>query len=230
MAPPAASPAGKPLALLAWSSGKDGAWALQALRRDPEIDVVGLFTVVNARHRRASIHGVREEILRLQAKSIGLPLSVIEIPDPCSHEQYESAMRAFVEEAQSRGIARMAFGDLFLQDVRAYREKNLAGTGMAPAFPLWGEPTEALARRMISSGLRAFVTCIDPKKLPRDLAGRPFDESFLADLPPGIDPCGENGEFHTVAVAGPMFARPIPVRIGDIVERSGFVFADVLPA
>ena len=215
--------------LLSWSSGKDCAWALHVLRRTCAFDVVGLYTVVNAKHQRVSMHAVRLALLEFQAQAVGLPLEVIEIPDPCSDEQCDAIMGAFVHRCASQGVACMAFGDLFLRGIRDYREKQLAGTGIEPAFPLWGKPTDALARDMLTCGVRAFITCVDPRQLPREYVGREWSSELVSHLPAGVDPCGENGEFHTVVVDGPMFGSPIQVRIGETVERQGFVFADVLP-
>lgn len=216
-------------ALLAWSSGKDSAWALHVLRQRAEVEVVGLLTTVNQQHGRVAMHAVRQELLRAQAEAAGLPLHEVQIPQPCSNEQYEAAMAAAVRDAVARGVTVMAFGDLYLEDVRAYRCQKLQGSGIRPIFPLWGEPTAGLARQMIAGGLRARLTCVDPRKLPAELAGRDYDESLLAALPPGVDPCGENGEFHSFAYAGPMFDLPLAIRSGEVVERDGFVFADLLP-
>jgi uncharacterized protein (TIGR00290 family) len=213
-------------ALLSWSSGKDSAWALHALRKNPELEVVGLLTTVNEHFGRVAMHAVRRELLAAQAEALGLPLFEVRIPWPCSNEQYEAAMAHAVEAAKQRQVSVMAFGDLFLEDIRTYREQKLSGTGIRPTFPLWGMPTDALAREMIEGGLEARLTCVDPKQLPRSLAGRAFDASLLRDLPPGVDPCGERGEFHTFTHAGPMFRQPVPLIAGDIVERDGFVFAD----
>jgi len=215
--------------LLCWSSGKDSAWALHVLRQDPEIELAGLFTTVNAKHQRVAMHAVRLRLLELQAEAVGLPLRVLEIPDPCSNERYEAVMRQFIDEAIGQGVQCMAFGDLFLQDVREYREKQLLPTGITPLFPLWNKPTHELAAEMLAGGLRAFVTCVDPRKLPRGCVGREWSKAFLDELPPAVDPCAENGEFHTVVVDGQMFRRPIPVQIGETVERDGFLFADVMP-
>lgn len=215
--------------LLSWSSGKDSAWALHVLRQNPEIELAGLFTVINAKYRRAAMHAVRVRLLELQAEAADLPLTTLEIPDPCSDQEYQEVMRWFVDESLAQGVQCMAFGDLFLQDIRNYREQHLAGTGIEPIFPLWNRPTNELAVEMIESGLKAIVTCVDPRKLSRECVGRKWSKDFLAALPPTVDPCAENGEFHTVAVAGPMFRRPIPVRIGETVDRDGFVFADVIP-
>jgi uncharacterized protein (TIGR00290 family) len=191
------------------------------------VDVVGLLTTVTAPYGRVSMHGVREEILRAQAESAGLPLVRVAIPAPCSNDQYEQAMRAAIEEARRQGVTQMIFGDLFLEDVRAYRERQLAGTGLAPVFPLWLRPTRQLAEEMIAAGLVAYVTCVDPKKLSAELAGRAFDRDFLERLDAEVDPCAERGEFHTCVTAGPMFTRPVPVEAGETVERDGFVFADL---
>jgi uncharacterized protein (TIGR00290 family) len=216
--------------LLSWSTGKDSAWSLHVLRQTPGIEVVGLFSTVNAAFDRVAMHAVRRQILEAQAAAAGLPLSVIEIPWPCPNEVYEARLGAFVAEQQEAGIAAMVFGDLFLEDIRAYREAKLAGSGVTPLFPLWGRDTAELAREMIAGGLKAHLTCIDPRKLPASFAGRAFDAELLADLPEGVDPCGENGEFHTCVVAGPMFSAPLAVATGEVMERDGFVFADLLPA
>lgn len=216
-------------AWICWSSGKDAAWALYVARRDPNLRVTGLLTTVTRDYERVSMHAVREDLVAAQTAAAGLPLEIAYIPAKCSNEDYEAAMRAAVEKARAAGVTRMIFGDIFLEDVRRYREEKLAGTGIEPLFPLWGCDTAALAREMIESGLEAIITCLDPRKVPRELAGRRFDAEFLAGLPEGVDPCGENGEFHTFAYAGPMFAAPLAVRVGEIVERDGFVFTDVIP-
>jgi uncharacterized protein (TIGR00290 family) len=213
---------------LSWSSGKDSARSLQALRERGEAEVTGLFTTVNAAFDRVAMHAVRRSLLEAQARAAGLALHVIAIPHPCPDVEYERIMGAFVADARRHGVEAMAFGDLFLADIRAYRERQLAGTGIAPLFPLWGRDTRALARAMIDGGLVAHVTCVDPARLDRSFAGRRFDHAFLADLPPGVDPCGENGEFHTCVSAGPMLSAPIPVHPGAVTERDGFVFADLL--
>jgi uncharacterized protein (TIGR00290 family) len=212
---------------LSWSSGKDSAWSLHVLQQDPSLEVVALFTTLNEQFDRVAMHAVRRELLELQAKSVGLPLWTVALPWPCSNDQYETKMTSFCALAVSKGIQTMAFGDLFLADIRAYREKQLAATGIQPLFPVWQIPTADLARTMIAGGLRAKITCVDPKVLPKEFAGRDFDDSFLADLPPGVDPCGENGEFHSFVYDGPDFRQPIDVAVGEIVERDGFVFADV---
>jgi uncharacterized protein (TIGR00290 family) len=216
-------------ALLAWSSGKDSAWALHVLRMRGEVEVAGLLTTVNQVHERVAMHAVRRTLLSEQARACGLPLREVPIPNPCPNAEYERAMSAALAQARAEGITAVAFGDLFLEDIRQYREQRLAATGMQPLFPLWGLPTAALARDMIGAGLRARITCVDPKQLARDFAGREFDAALLSDLPAAVDPCGERGEFHTFAYAGPMFSRPMAVETGEIVERDGFVFADLLP-
>ena len=214
--------------LLSWSSGKDSAWALHVLRNDPQVEVVGLLSTVNTAYGRVAMHSTRLELLRAQAQAAGLPLHIVPLPWPCSNEVYEAAMRKAVEDALEHGVTHIAFGDLFLEDVRAYRVKQLEGSGLEPLFPIWHEPTGPLARRMIDAGLQAFITCIDPKKLPRSFAGRRFDHALLDELPQGVDPCGENGEFHTCVLAGPMFREPLHAAVGETVERDGFVFVDLL--
>ena len=215
-------------ALLAWSSGKDSAWTLHVLRQQDEVEVVGLLTTVNQTFDRVAMHAVRRELLAAQAAAVGLPLRTVEIPYPCSNAEYEAAMTVAVARARTDGITAVAFGDLFLEDVRRYREDRLRGSGLTPLFPIWGIPTDALARRMVAAGLRARLTCVDPKTLPGHFAGRDFDDALLADLPAGVDPCGERGEFHSFAYDGPMFERAVPIRTGEVVERDGFVFADLL--
>ena len=219
-----------PRALVAWSSGKDCAWALHEVRRAGEVEVAGLLTTVTEPFARVSMHAVREELLDRQAAAAGLPCRKVRIPWPCPNAAYEARMAEALAEARTAGITHVVFGDLFLADVRAYREAKLAGTGIAPLFPLWGRDTAALAGEMIAGGLRATLTCVDPSKLDRSLAGRPFDGELLASLPAGVDPCGENGEFHTFAWAGPMFSTTIAVAPGEVVLRDGFAFADLLPA
>lgn len=214
---------------LSWSSGKDSAWALDVLRRSPDYVVTGLFTTVNTAFARVAMHAVRVELLRRQAEAAGLPLHLIEIPHPCPNAEYEAAMAAFVDRARAAGVKHMAFGDLYLEDIRRYREEKLRDTGITPLFPLWGRPTHALVSEMLAGGLRAVLTCVDPRVLPAGFAGRELDAALLAELPPGVDPCGENGEFHTFVFDGPMFARPLDIAVGEVVERDGFVFADCLP-
>lgn len=214
--------------LMSWSSGKDSAWALHTLQQDPGIDVVGLFCTVNKAFDRVAMHGVRIELLQRQADSIGLPLEILEIPYPCSNTDYEQIMGQFVRRAQENNIEHFAFGDLFLEDIRNYREDKLKDSGITAIFPIWGIPTDQLSRIMLSGGLRTVITCIDPKQISEDFAGREYDEAFLASLPETIDPCGENGEFHSFVFDGPMFKDKIDIRMGDIVHRDGFVFADVL--
>jgi uncharacterized protein (TIGR00290 family) len=213
--------------LLSWSSGKDSAWALDCLRRSGEYRVAGLLTTLNAAFDRVAMHGTRRALLEAQARAAGLPLYTVPLPWPCSNADYEAAMRSACEAAVAEGMEGIAFGDLFLEDVRRYREEKLAGTGLVPVFPIWGFDTRRLAEEMIAGGLRARIVCVDPKKLPAEFAGREFDAGFLRDLPEGVDPCGENGEFHSVVCAGPMFSEPIAVESGEVVERDGFVFADV---
>jgi uncharacterized protein (TIGR00290 family) len=218
-----------PKAWMSWSSGKDSALALHHLLRGGEVVVTGLLTTVNAEFDRVAMHGVRRALLEEQAAALGLPLHVVELPWPCGNEIYEQLMGAAVTSAVSVGVEVMAFGDLFLEDVRAYRERMLEGTGLRPLFPLWQRPTGELAGELLESGIRAVITCVDSAQAPREIAGRWYDAELLAELPPGVDRCGENGEFHTVVVDGPDFGAPIHVTIGETVERDGFVFTDVVP-
>jgi uncharacterized protein (TIGR00290 family) len=212
--------------LLSWSSGKDSAWALHLLRRDPEIELCGLFTTLNSEFDRVAMHGTRRTVLEAQANAAGLPLWIIPLPWPCTNEVYEQRMREVCDRAIADKIDAFAFGDLFLADVRSYRERQLTGTGLEPLFPLWEIPTDQLAWDMIAGGLRARLSCVDTKQLDASFAGREFDEALLRDLPAGADPCGERGEFHTCVYAGPMFKGPIDLSTGEIVHRDGFVFAD----
>jgi uncharacterized protein (TIGR00290 family) len=221
--------AARPKAWLAWSSGKDSAWALHTVRQVREFEVVALLTTVNSTHERVAMHAVRESLLEMQAAAAGLPLVKVPIPSPCPNEIYEQAMNEAMKRATAEGVQHVIFGDLFLQDVRAYREKQLARCGMAPVFPLWGKDTRQLAEDMLAGGLSAYLTCVDPRQVDRTFAGRRFDRDLLAALPRHVDPCGENGEFHTFASAGPMFRAKVPVTVGEIVDRDGFVFADLLP-
>lgn len=220
----------KKRALLSWSSGKDSAWTLHVLRQSDKYEIVGLLTTMNAHFDRVAMHGTRRALVEAQAEAAGLPLRTVPLPWPCSNEHYEAAMREACAQAVAEGIEVIAFGDLFLEDVRAYREQKLAGTGLTPVFPLWGIPTDQLVRQMLSSGLRARIVCLDPKKLPKEFAGRDLDEEVLTALSSECDPCAERGEFHTVAYAGPMFRASIPIESGEVVERDGFVFADVKTA
>lgn len=219
----------RPKAWLAWSSGKDSAWALHTIRQQEEFEIVALLTTINRTYERVAMHAVRESLVEMQAATAGLPLVKVPIPSPCPNEIYEQAMSEAMARARAEGVWHVAFGDLFLEDIRAYREKHLAACGMTPVFPVWGKNTRRLAEEMLAVGLSAFLTCVDPRKLDRTFAGRRFDADLLRELPPSVDPCGENGEFHTFANAGPMFEREIPVEAGEIVERDGFVFADLLP-
>ena len=210
--------------LLSWSSGKDSAWALHVLQQDPDVQLVGLLTTFNEAVGRVAMHAVRREIVDAQAAAAGLPLWPVNIPSPCPNEIYEERMRAAMETAQAKGVTHVAFGDLFLEDVRRYREDRLAPTGITPIFPLWGRPTADLAREMIAGGLCATITCVDPKQLDRSFAGKQFEETVFPD---GVDPCGERGEFHSCVTAGPMFRAPVATTTGEVVERGGFVFCDV---
>jgi len=214
--------------LVSWSSGKDSAWMLHMLKQRQPAEVAGLLTTTNEVFDRVAMHAVRRDLLQAQADAAGLPLHVVPLPWPCSNEEYEKRIGAAVAGFVDDGFTHVAFGDLFLEDVRRYREDRLAGSGLEPLFPLWKTKSTAdLAEEMIAGGLRARLTCIDPRKLDRGFAGRTFDRSLMADLPVGADPCGENGEFHSFAFAGPMFNHPIAVRLGEVVERDGFVFADL---
>lgn len=213
--------------LLAWSSGKDSAYALWALRQLPGIEMVGLLTTLNSAVNRVSMHAVRESVLEAQARACRLPLLKVPLPDPCTDEQYRVAMTEAMGEARGQGVEAVAFGDLFLADVRAYREAQLAGTGLAPLFPLWGRPTPLLAKEMINAGLEAIITCVDTSQFDGSFVGRSFDLQLLEDLPETVDSCAENGEFHTLAVAGPMFRERLDVELGEVVDRGRFLFADV---
>lgn len=229
--PPSGSDAAaeRPRAWMSWSSGKDSALALHEVRSAGAVDVVGLVTTVNSTADRVAMHAVRRPLLEAQADALGLPLHVVDLPWPCANELYEQRMSDAIEVARQSGVTRMVFGDLFLEDVRAYRLAMLDGTGITPVFPLWGRPTTGLADELLAQGVRAVITCVDPAQAPGGLAGRWYDEALLGELPPAVDRCGENGEFHTFVVDGPGFAHPLAVDVGDVVERDGFVFADVLP-
>jgi uncharacterized protein (TIGR00290 family) len=213
--------------LLSWSSGKDSAWCLHILRHREEYEVVGLLTTFNEEANRVAMHSVRRELVERQAAMARLPLWTIPLPWPCSNDQYESLMAQACVKAVAEGIEGVAFGDLFLEDVRGYRVKNMKGTGLEPIFPVWGMPTHDLAKEMIASGTRAKLTCVDTEKLDRSFVGREFDEELLADLPDGVDPCGERGEFHSFVYAGPMFEAGIPVLVGERIVQDRFVFADL---
>lgn len=227
---PALSPLERrPKAVVSWSSGKDAAYALWETRRRGAVDVVGLLTTLTGDFGRVSMHGVREELLDRQAAAVGLPVKKVGIPWLCPNETYERAMAAAVGELEREGVQHVVFGDLFLEDVRSYREARLAGTRLRPLFPLWRRSTASLAREMIDAGLEAYASCLDPRHLPKSFGGRRFDAPFLRDPPLSVDPCGENGEFHTFVAGGPMFSRPVPVRVGETVERDGFVFTDLVP-
>ena len=216
-------------AILSWSSGKDSAWSLHMMRQDPAIEIMGLLVTINEAFDRVAMHGVRRSLVEAQARAAGLPLHVVSIPHPCPNDVYEARMAAFIGEVSAAGIEAIAFGDLFLEDIRAYREQRLAGTGITPLFPLWGQETAGLAKDMIAAGLGARIACLDPRQIDRRFIGRDFDAALLAELPATADPCGERGEFHTFAYAGPMFSAPIAVEPGDVVERDGFLFADLAP-
>jgi len=218
----------RPKALIAWSSGKDSAWSLHEVRRAGDCEIVGALTTVTETFGRVSMHGVREELLAAQLDAAALPSIVVRIPFPCPNEVYEARMAAAFAEAKAAGVTQVIFGDLFLEDVRRYREEKLAGTGIAPVFPLWQRPTDALAREMIAAGVETYLVTVDLNQLGKDFAGRRFDHALLADLPASADPCGEKGEFHSCVVAGPMLARKIPVTVGETVERDGFAFADLV--
>lgn len=213
---------------LSWSSGKDSAWALHVLRSDPDVEVVGLLTTINQTADRVAMHAVRRELLEAQGQAAALPLFFVNLPWPCSNETYEERMAAACNRAIAAGVEAVAFGDLYLEDVRAYRERQMAQVGLCPLFPLWGRDTGSLANEMVNAGLRAVLTCVDPRRLDRSFAGRCFNRRLFEDLPTDVDPCGEGGEFHTFVHSGPMFDSSLAVEIGETVERDGFVFADVV--
>lgn len=219
-----------PRAWLAWSSGKDSAWTLHVMRERREFEIVGLLTTFNEAFDRVAMHAVRRELVRAQADRCGLPLWEVDLPWPCSNDDYETRMRSACDRALAAGITTVAFGDLFLEDVRAYRERQLEPTGLEPMFPLWDAPTDALARQMIAAGMKARISCVDPSQIPPAFAGREFDDALLDELPASADPCGERGEFHTFVYGAPIFSHAIDVELGTVVERDGFVFADVVPA
>jgi uncharacterized protein (TIGR00290 family) len=219
----------KPKILVSWSSGKDSAWTLHVLRQRDEYEIVGLITTINSAFDRVAMHSTRRALAEQQAEAAGIPLQAVSLPWPCSNQEYERIMSSVCAEAVAQGVTAIAFGDLFLADIRAYRERQLKDTGLQPLFPLWQIPTDRLAREMIGAGLGARLVCVDPTKLPGEFAGRDFDEHLLADLPSGTDPCGENGEFHSFVYAGPMFEHDIPIVTGERVQRDGFWFCDILP-
>ncbi len=217
--------------LVSWSSGKDSAWALHELRRQPDHELVGLLTTLNESVDRVAMHGVRRTLLDAQAAALGLPLWTVPLPWPCPDPIYEERLAAALERARRAGVTHVAFGDLFLEDIRAYRIRQLRGTGIEPLFPLWDPPdgTRGLAERMLAAGVGAVLSCVDPKRLPEHFAGRAYDARLLAELPADVDPCGERGEFHTFCTAGPMFREALRVRVGERVVRDGFAFADLEP-
>jgi uncharacterized protein (TIGR00290 family) len=214
--------------ILGWSTGKDSAWALHVLRQTPGVEVCGLMTTLNERFNRVAMHGVRRELAQAQARAAGLPLHIVSIPHPCPNAIYEQRMAAFVARMREDAVVAMAFGDLFLEDIRAYRQRQLHGSGITPLFPIWQRNTPSLAQQMLEGGLRARIVCLDPRCMPSHLIGRDYEPSLLAELPATVDPCGENGEFHTFAYDGPMFSAPIAISTGVSVERDGFIFADLL--
>jgi len=216
--------------IVSWSSGKDSAWALYEASRNPDLKIVGLLTTITESFNRISMHGVRVELLEAQALSLGLPLFKIPIPFPCPNEIYESAMGKALDRAKAEGITRIVFGDLYLEDIRKYRESKLTGSGIEGVWPIWLQDTRVLSHRMVEAGLKATIACLDPRRLPRKFAGRSYDAQLLNDLPEGVDPCAENGEFHTFAWDGPMFPQPVRINVGETVEREGFVFTDLIPA
>lgn len=215
---------------MAWSTGKDCAWALHVARQSPDLEITGLLTTVTETYGRISMHGVRQVLADAQAAALGLPLHTVCIPTPCSDSVYNDLMRKALEEAAREGVTAVLFGDVSLAWVRAYREARMAEVGMEALFPLWGRDARSLASEIVRAGVRAYLTCLDPRKMPREMAGRSYDDEFLRDLPQGVDPCGENGEFHTFAWDAPGFRAPVPVRVGRTVERDGFLFTDLLPA
>jgi uncharacterized protein (TIGR00290 family) len=213
--------------LVAWSSGKDSAWTLHTLQQDPGYDPVGLFCVVNEATERVAMHAVRRELLQWQARAIGLPLDILTIPDPCSNEVYEAVMADYMAGARDKGVECIAFGDLYLEGVRQYREDKFKGTGIEPVFPVWGVPTADLSRDIIGSGIKAVITCVDPAQLPAGFVGDMYGEAFLRNIPDTVDPCGERGEFHSFVFDGPMFSESVPVIPGGVVHRNGFVYMDL---
>jgi len=219
-----------PTTVVSWSSGKDCAFALHQVRSQGLGEVIGLLTTLNEENDRVAMHGVRRELLQMQLDALGLPAEMVLLPMPCDDQTYRQRIGSCMDRLRERGVQQVVFGDLFLEDIRRYREEQMQGSGIAPVFPLWQRDTGQLARDMIRCGLRAVVTCVDRRVLPAEYAGRWYDNAFLEDLPPGVDPCGENGEFHTLVTAGPMLTQPIAVQVGRQVCRGDFVFTDVLPA
>ena len=215
--------------MLGWSGGKDSAWALHLLRAMPDLQVAGLFTTVDGNTGRIAVHEVRPELLQAQARAANAALHTVPIPRPCPNALYERALAAFVARAKRDGVTHLAFGDLFLEDIRRYRERQFAGSGVELLFPLWGLPTRALAEQMTAAGLRAWIACVDARRAPRDWAGKVFDPAFVSAVPRGIDPCGENGEFHTFVFEGPMLRAPVHALPGPVSEREGMVCVDLLP-
>ncbi len=218
--------------LLSWSSGKDSAWAFYRLKRTENIEIVGLLTTFNSEFNRVSMHGVRRELVELQSQRLGVELWSVELPWPCSNAIYEEKMRQVIELAKSRGIEAIAFGDLFLEDIKKYRVRQLSGTGLEPLFPVWTSPdkTSDLALELLDLGFKATLVCVDPRKVPPEFSGLEFDKELLKKLPDGVDRCGENGEFHTFCWDSPDFSAPIEVAVGERVNREGFEFCDLLPA
>lgn len=214
--------------LVAWSGGKDSAWALHALRGAADVEVAGLFTTVN--ESRIAVHGVSRALLERQALATGLPLVAVDLPAPCANDEYERAMRHLVARSLREGITHFAFGDLFLEDIRRYREKQFAGSGIALLFPLWGLPTDRLARDMTQAGTKAWIACVDTERAPRAWAGACYDARFIERIAAPIDPCGENGEFHTLVFEGPMLGRPVPCRPGRVRDEGRFVYSELEPA
>ena len=217
--------------LLSWSSGKDSAWTLHTLRQQPDVEIIGLLTTFNESNNRVAMHGVRMELVEEQAEAAGIPLWSVPLPFPCSNDEYEARMRVVIERAHREGVTQVAFGDLFLEDIRAYRERMMADTGIQPIFPIWRtrNDTKALAQEMLKNNLRTVLTTVDPKQIDAAFAGRMYDEGLLNDLPASVDPCGENGEFHTFCFDAPIFTHPISIQVGETVTRDGFVFTDILP-
>jgi uncharacterized protein (TIGR00290 family) len=215
--------------LLSWSSGKDSAWTLYNLKLNPKYEIKGLFTTITETFGRVSMHGVRIELLQAQAEAIGLPLHLITLPYPCSNEQYELIMQEFVDKVLSVGIEFMAFGDIYLEDVRRYREEKLDGSGITPLFPIWGQSSGEISQGLISLGFEAFITTLNPDQIPERFIGQKYNQDFLNQIPPSIDPCGENGEFHTFVTNGPIFKEPLEVKVGEMVRRDGFFYVDLVP-